>query len=171
VRHILLVFLLLFSLPARAADPCVKQLYNDPKVEPDYDCPSPHEDSLVPRLQLKESATLKLKEPAPWEGILMDKERVIVLGLRVKALRRLRWQDMRTAEGKLANEIAFAKAAAKADLDLARSQRDNYKEQNKALQAEVVRLNRWYHSKTFWFVTGMVVTAAGATALAFGLRK
>jgi len=171
VRYILLISLILFSLPARAADPCVKQLYSDPKVEPDYDCPSPHEDSLVPRLQLKESTTLKLKEPAPWEGILMEKERVIVLGLRVKALRRLRWQDMRAADERLESERTFLKASAKADLDLARSQRDSYKEQNKALQAEVTRLNRWYHSKTFWFVTGMVVTAAGATALAFGLRK
>lgn len=171
MRAILLISLLLSPVRVWAADPCVKQLYNDPKVEPDYDCPSPHEDSLVPRLELKASVHLKVKEPAPWEGILMDKERVIVLGLRVKALRRLRWQDMRTAEGKLLNEITFAKSSAKADLDLARSQRDNYKTQNTEMAKEIVRLNRWYRSPTFWFATGFVVAAAGATALAFGLRK
>lgn len=171
MRTILLISLLLSPVRVWAADPCTHQVYADPKVEPDYDCPSPHEDSLVPRLQLKVSVELQLKDPAPWDGILMDKERVIVLGLRVKALRRLRWQDMRLAEGKLDTERSFLKASSKADLDLARSQRDNYKAQTTEMAKEIDRLNRWYRSPTFWFATGFVVAAAGATALAFGLRK
>jgi len=171
VRAILLISLLLLPGRAWAADPCTRQDYSNPKVEPNYDCPSPHEDSLVPTMQLKTSVSLKVKEPAPWDGILLDKDRVIVLGLRIKALRRLRWQDMRTAEEKLANESTFAKASSKADLELARSQRDNYKEQTKALQEEVIRLNKWYHSKVLWFSVGFITAAAGATALAYGLRK
>lgn len=171
MKAILLFSLLLLPSLSWAADPCTLQTYSDPKVEPNYDCPSPHEDSLVPRLELKTSVNLKVKEPAPWAGVLMDKERVIVLGLRVKALRRLRWQDMRTAEGKLSNELGLAKATSKAALNLAVSQRDNYKEQTKALQEEVIRLNKWYHSKVFWFSVGFITAAAGATALAYGLRK
>lgn len=171
MRSFLALSLLLTAYPVQAADMCAKQLYNDPKVEPDYDCPSPHEDSLVPKIELRASIDLKAKTPAPWDGVLLDKGRVIVLGLRIKALRRLRWQDMRLAEDTLSNERTFLKASAKADLDLARSQRESYKEQTKVLQEEVTRLNRWYHSKVLWFSLGFVTAAAGATALAYGLRK
>jgi hypothetical protein len=162
---------LLCSAPAYATAPCTKQIYTDLKKEPNYSCPGPGEDSLVPRLQLKTSVELKVKKPAPWPGILMDKNRVMTLGLRIKALRRIRWQETIGWQEKLENEKKFQAAMYQATLNLRTSQRDNYKSQTKALQEEVIRLNKWYRSPTFWFATGFVVASAGATALAFGLRK
>jgi hypothetical protein len=165
------LLLALYSAQAIAAEPCTKQIYTNPKAEPNYDCPSPGEDSLVPRLQLKTSTELKLKQPAPWEGILMGKNRVLALGLRIKALRRLRWQETIGHQEAMEAEKKYQASMFNATINLRTSQRDNYKEQVVAQRKEIERLNRWYRSPTFWFVTGVVVTAAGATALAFGLRK
>lgn len=165
------LIVLLFSAPAWAQTPCPTQIYTDAKKEPNYDCPSPGEDSLVPRLQLKTSVELVVKKPAPWSGILLDKNRVLTLGLRIKALRRIRWQENISFQEKLANEKKFDASMYQATLNLRTDQRDNYKKQTEALQKEVIRLNKWYRSPTFWFAAGFVTAAAGATALAFGLRK
>ena len=94
---IVLVASLTFAPVAWAAAPCTKQIYTDHKNAPRYDCPGPGENSLVPRLQLKTSAVLELGKKAPWAGILMDKNRVMTLGLRIKALRRLRYLGMKGA--------------------------------------------------------------------------
>ena len=167
----LTLIILLCAAPSWAQTPCAKQIYTDQKSEPDYNCPSPGEDSLVPRLQLKTSVELDVKKPAPWPGILLDKNRVMTLGLRIKALRRIRWQETLGWQDRLENEKQFQVAMFQATLTLRTSQRDNYKDQAQALQEEVTRLNKWYRSPTFWFATGFVVACAGATALAFGLRK
>lgn len=154
-----------------AGDTCTKQIYSNPNVEPDYACPGPGEAAMVPRLQLKTSVELKVKAPAPWPGILMDKNRVMTLGLRIKGLRRLRWQETIGAQEKLEAEKKFQASMYQATLNLRTSQRDNYKQQNVGLKEEIIRLNKWYRSPTFWFAAGFITVAAGATALAFGLRK
>lgn len=166
-----LVSSLTFGPVAWAKTPCVKQTYTDWSKPPDYDCPGPDEDAMVPRLQLKTSAALELGKKAPFAGILLDKNRVLTLGLRIKALRRLRYLQMKSAAEKLAAERELLKASHKATLDLRTSQRDNYKSQTVALQKEVIRLNKWYRSPALWFAIGFVTAAAGATALGIALRK
>lgn len=171
MKWILIIAISIWPTLGFAGDQCAKQIYSDPKVEPDYSCPGPGEEAIVPKVQLKTSVSLEVKKPAPWSGILMDQNRVMVLGLRIKGLRRLRWQDMRKAEEMAESEKKYQAAMHQAVINLRTSQRDNYKKQAQDAQAEVLRLNKWYHSKTFWFTVGFVTAAAGATALAFGLRK
>jgi len=150
---------------------CTTQDYSNPKKEPLYDCPGPGEDALVPKLNPKDSVALKLGFPTPWEGILMDKDRVIQLGLRTTALRRIRWMETVAAKERLDSELKFLTQSNKADLDLKTSQREAYKKQATELQVELEKERKWYRSWTFGVVVGVVVTAAAATALAYGLRQ
>jgi hypothetical protein len=163
-RCVVLLLTILVAAPAAAQKQCPVQIYSNAKVEPDYDCPGPGEDALVPRLELKASVELKLKAPAPWEGILLDKNRVLTLGLRIKGLRRIRWQETTACAERLAAELKYAESSSKATLDLRTAQRDNYKKQAEALQKEVISLNKWYRSGPFWFAVGVVTATAGTLA-------
>jgi hypothetical protein len=120
---------------------------------------------------MRDSVGLAADKKAPWEGVLMDRNRVLTLGLKVKAIRRLRYLDMLKRNDKAAAELKLVRANAEADLKLRTSQRDNYKEQVDVLRKELRASNKWYRSWTFGFVLGLVVTAAGTTALAYSLRK
>ena len=101
----------------------------------------------------------------------MDKDRVIQLGLRTTALRRIRWMETVAAKERLDSELKFLTQSNKADLDLKTSQREAYKKQATELQVELEKERKWYRSWTFGVVVGVVVTAAAATALAYGLRQ
>jgi hypothetical protein len=171
MRVVIVLLVMLCPTWAVAADNCTKQIYTNPKVEPNYDCPGPGEDALVPRLQLKTSVELKLKQPAPWEGVLMGRNRVLTLGLRIKALRRIRWQETTGFKEQMEAEKKLDASMYQATINLRTSQRDNYKQQVVEQRKEIERLNKWYRSPTLWFAVGFVTAAAGATALAFGLRK
>jgi hypothetical protein len=166
----LLIILLLLTSTAYALD-CPRQQYDDPKKQPDYSCPSPGEDSLVPRLQLKASVDLKKSVKTPWAGILMDNNRVLQLGLRIKALRRIRWNETTANLERRKIEQEYLLSNHKLEKTFIVKQRDNWKEQALAAHKELESGRKWYNSRSFWFATGVVVTAAAATALAFGLRK
>ena len=155
---------LLLAAPAYAQKQCPVQNYVDLSTEPDFDCPGPGEEDLLPNLELKSSVALEPNQPAPWEGILMDKNRVLRLGLRVKALRRLRWQELRYCGELAAAELDYIEDTSRAELDLRTSQRDTYKSQVELLQREVRALDSWYRSPILWFSVGVIVSAAGTTA-------
>jgi hypothetical protein len=171
MKVIATVLLLTFTPTVIWAAPCVVQNYGDPKKTPNWDCPSPGEDSLVPRLQLRTSVSLKAESKAPWAGVLMDKDRVLTLGLRIKALRRLRWMDQTRFAEIIAVNKEYDESIKKVEIKLALSQRDSYKSQTTALAKEVESLRAWWRHPAFWFAMGMVVTAASATALGLTLRK
>jgi len=168
MRWLLVVALLALPAPLRAQNPqCLAQDYSDPKKEPSYACPGPGEDALVPRLNPKDSVALKLGVPAPWEGILLDKDRVLELGLRITALRRIRWMETTSAGEKLASEVKFTTQSLRADLDLRTSQRESYKKQVTQLQTELSKERAWYRSWTFGAVVGVVVTTVAVVAVAY----
>ena len=170
-----IVLLCIWCVPAHARDPkCAKQNYLDVSTEPDYNCPSPGEDVIVPPLQLMASVTLDPNDSRmniiPWAGILMDKNRVLMLGMRIKALRRLRYLDFRSNTEELTLSESFLQANCKINTKLAIAQRDNYKKRAISLNAEIAHRNKWYRSGPFWFATGVVTAAAGAIALVFATR-
>ena len=165
-----LTVLLLLSTTTYAAD-CPRQRYDKPDQQPDYNCPGPGEDSMVPRLQLKASVELKQAGKAPWAGILLDVNRVLVLGLRIKALRRIRWVETIQYQERRTIEKEYLISQHKVEKTFIAQQRDNWKKQAQDAYKELESGRRWYNSRSFWFATGVVVTAAAATALAFGLRK
>jgi len=169
VLALLLVLLQLWPSITFAAD-CPRQDYSNPKAEPNYDCPGPDEEAMIPQLQMRDSAELLKGKVAPWDGVLMDKNRALFLGLRIKGLRRIRYIERQDSQRRLEAEITFQRATSKADLDLRTSQRDSYKEQLVQAQKDLAKAQAWYRSWTFGLVLGIVVTAAGATALAYGLH-
>lgn len=170
-KHILAVVLIvLLPFPSYAQKQCPKQDYTDTVQAPDFDCPGPGEDELLPQLELKVSVPLKKTQPAPWDGILMDRNRVFKLGFRIKAVRRLRWEELQYCGELAAAEIEYVGQIAQAEIDLLKSQRENYKSQTTVLQEEITRLSKWYRSPSVWFAVGFVVAAAGATAIAFAVR-
>jgi len=166
MKLLALALSLLVAVPVRAQEQCPKQIYTDTAKEPDYKCPGPGEDDLVPKLQLKESTKLLIGDRAPWTGILMDPGRVMVLGLRIESLRRLRWEDMRYCAELAGAQVDYVEQIDRVELDLRTAQRDNYKRQAEKLQKEVIKLNKWYRSPVLWFATGFVVATAGAVVVA-----
>lgn len=171
MRFLLLFLMGLFSSTAFAEKLCPQQIYTNAKAEPDYECPSPGEAAMTPKLQLTASVALKFQDKAPWDGILMQKERVLVLGLTIEGLRRLRWIDITSAEERLQLETEYLKKNHSTELSFTRQQRDNWKKVSEDALKDLASYQKWYRSNTFWFMTGVVVTAAAATALAYGLRK
>ena len=171
--QILCVFLAsLLAFPALAAPklpPCPVQSY-DKDAPPNFDCKSPEEDAIVRPGSHRKSTGLQEGKKAPWTGILMDKGRVIDLGMRVKSLRRLRWLDRKAGRQKFKSELKYREATLGAKLKLKDAQISDLKEQNASKAARIEKLSAWYRSGTFWFAVGIVVasaafgTAIGVTA-------
>lgn len=172
MRWLILTLALLIPLPAHA-EPCGPQDYTKGAPAPNFDCPSPLEETLVPKPEhgLKDSIKLLTSKPAPWDGILMDSDRVIQLGLRITALRRLRWMDTLTAIDKTKMEVKLVEDSKKADINLVTSQRESYKFQLQETQKELAKERRWYRSWTFGLIVGVVTTSAVAVTLAYVARK
>lgn len=162
---------ILFSAIAFAEEPCAPQNYADPAREPDYDCPSPQENVLVPEVQAQPSVELKKGDTSPQSGILMDKNRVIYLGLRIKALRHLRWIDTTSAIKRLAAETAYQQKVSQAKETLLQSQVESYKKQYMDTRDELLKERKWYKSWSFGLVVGIVVTSAAATAIAVAATR
>lgn len=156
---------ILLALPVRVQAQCTKQTYTDPLIQPDFDCPSPGEEELLPKLELRPSIGLEPTQPAPWAGILMDRDRIFLLGMRIQALRRIRWNETLGCAERLEAEIDYISQTKQATLNLCIKQRDNYKGQTKELQEEVIKSYKWYRSPALWFAAGFVIAAAGATVI------
>jgi hypothetical protein len=155
-----IIFLVLSLLPVSGYGQrqCHKQIYSDPLIQPDFDCPSPGEEELLP-------------QPAPWAGILMDRDRIFMLGMRIQALRRIRWIETLGCAERLEAEIDHISQSKQVTLNLCIKQRDNYKKQVEVAQKEAIKAYKWYRSPVLWFVTGFVVAAAGAVVVVVVVRE
>lgn len=165
MKHIIVALLAgLMALPAWATPPCKIQNYDTDK-EPNYTCPSPEENAVV--RPGKHAPTVKLKKgvKAPREGYLLDKGKVIDLGLKVEGLRYLRWRDRKDARGKLVRELTYTKAVGKSKHALYQLQVAELKKLNDVQAQQINKLTAWYRSPVFWFALGVVVTAAGGIAV------
>jgi hypothetical protein len=165
-----LLVVVLLALPARVQAQCTKQTYTDPLIQPDFDCPSPGEEELLPKLELRPSIGLEPTQPAPWAGILMDRDRVFLLGMRIQALRRIRWNETLGCAERLEAEIDYISQTKQATLTLCIKQRDNYKKQVEAAQKEVIKAHKWYRSPALWFTAGFVIAAAGTTIIVVAVQ-
>jgi len=156
---------LVFSNASAAEPTCFRQDYANPDIEPDYDCPGPGEEGLVPNISLLDSVGLEKGKPAPWDGVLMDKNRVLILGLRIKGLRRLRYIDYHACKQKMKLEMDFLTASHKAETDLLKSQLESYREQLAGAKKELSVSRAWYRSWAFGLVVGFGISVAGTVAL------
>lgn len=161
----------LFYFQVAYAEPCGPQLYTDQVKEPNYDCPSPLENILTPDLPELPSVELKKADPAPRPGILLDVNRVLTLGLRIKALRRIRWMETTAAEKKLESEIKYQQKVGEAKEKLLQSQVDSYKGQLQTAQQDLEKERKWYRSWSFGLVIGIVTTTAAAVGIAYAATR
>jgi hypothetical protein len=97
--------------------------------------------------------------------VLMDKMKVLQLGLRIKGLRRLRWQDLKFFVRDLEVKTTFLKETHKAFLDLERSRAKNYKQQRDLALKEVSQLKKWYRSWPFGMAVGVTITSILVTVI------
>lgn len=170
MRAVIMCVAFLLTAPAWAQkEPCTTQNY-DKDAEPRLDCPGPEEEALVRPGKHKASKSLKAGARAPWAGILIEKGRVIDLGLRVQGLRYLRWRDRKDARIKLKTEIDFRGSTAAARKQLFLVQVADLKKQNRAQAAAISKLRAWYRSPALWFAAGVIVTAGGTAAIIAATR-
>jgi hypothetical protein len=146
-----------------SAQTCPKQDYQG-KTQPNYECESPGEADLLPDLQFQHSSLeLKVGTPTPWPGILMDKDRAIQLGLRIKALRRLRYLDGQACREKQEMDADFFQKEHQLETNALRSSLE-------VAQQELKNEQKWYKSVWFGVGVGVVITAGviigGALAIA-----
>lgn len=150
------------------ADDCLGQDY-DSDEQPDFACPSPEEDLLVPRMELPASLAVDVGETveAPFAGALVARERLEVLGLRLKAVRRLRWLDRQ--QNRLHKRIQQTAARQVHDAQIAQltSHRNYYRD----LAETAVGREKWYKSYWFGFLTGAVVTVGLVVAAIYFIAE
>jgi len=163
------VVALLISVPAKSYGECVTQDYAK-TVEPNYDCPGPGEDTVVPQLKYKLSVGLDKDKAAPFAGILFEPNQVLQLGLRIKGLRRLRYIEQSQTQARIKVEVDFTKSMAAAESKLLENQRDGYKGQLIDTRKELDSERAWYRSWSFGFVLGTAVTCAAAVSLAVAVK-
>jgi hypothetical protein len=157
------MFLALFNHTARAQ--CQTQSYSSSE-EPDYACPGPGESSLVPKVQLKTSVSLVTGDRAPWNGILLDKNRVLILGLRIKGLRRLRWLDVRMCRERCGASRKLSDAVRASEATLAASRIGRLKKLAERWRVEAESSSKWYKSGPLWFAVGVLTTTVAVFAVA-----
>ena len=172
MRAICLAVLLFFSPIAMGAEtPCTTQVYGDFTKEPDWNCPAPGEDALVPKLEIPNSTVALAKDTkAPFAGLLLDQNRVLVLGLRITGLRRLLWINAQVSKKQQDLEVARGIEVTKQDGQQTAAQRD-------ALQARVAQLSNdlsvekaWYRSWTFGFALGVIITSAATLGVVIATK-
>ena len=137
---------------------CVEQNYDSAEERPVFDCPSPGEISMVPDYAPPDSIPVAMDDylVAPWDGAFVHVNRLLEMGMRLKAVRRLRWADrVRLLEEKRL-ELSHAEEMAAAHREYAATRIEQYREaiteaNNRTRQATV-----WYRSWAFGFLLGVV---------------
>lgn len=155
------VALLVTLYPSQGlAQICGPQDY-DSEQAPNFDCPSPEEEALVPRLQPPPSVPVPQGETvtAEWAGVLVHRDRLILNGLKISALRRLRWVDRLHLAGRYQIEIEHARATGAIRETLLEERVDYYQGRATTAERATRHASAWYRSFGFGLVIGFV--AAG----------
>jgi len=155
--------LLLLALPrVVSAQTCVRQSYESAEP-PDMDCPGPGEDVLVPELELPASLPVRRGETvlAPWDGALVHRDRLVYLGLRIRALRRLRWLDTLRLTERCTIVSEHQEEVAQIREELLRAQAEDAERRAATAEQRSEGAEAWYRS--VWF--GIVLGAVGAGLL------
>lgn len=83
---------------------------------------------------------------------------MVYLGLRISAIRRLRWLDGLEAQEQQEIEVEYVRQTLTARLDLATAQRDALQVQLDRANTEIRNAARWWRAPAFWFMVGVVTT-------------
>lgn len=142
------------------AEECSVQDY-DSTEEPDFDCPSPGEGILAPDLSPPEAIAVHEGETvtAQWDGALVPRDRLIQLGARLQAVRRLRWLDRLRVRAEYEVELGYIDEVASARQNLLDAEVRHYREEMVANERRAESAQQWYRSVWFGLIMGFV--AAG----------
>lgn len=149
---------------------CELQDY-DSEVAPDFDCPGPDERILVPDIDFHGSVPLEVGEEftPEWPGAFVDVDRLVQMGMILKASRRLRWADRRRLRLQYEIELEYNMSLAQAQIDYMTDQRDNYRQQLNTANDRIKDSNSWWRSPVLWFAVGVVATVGLVALSAYGL--
>lgn len=171
VRNLLATALLLIVLyPSLAfSQICGPQDY-DAKVAPNFDCPSPEEEVLSPDDRPPPSSPVREGQvvEAPWDGALVHRDRLIQLGLRIKAIRRLRWVDRLHLAERYQLELEHLENVRRITQELLESQVASLRQRATAAEQRAERSGAWYRSIWMGLILGIVSSAVlviGAAAV------
>lgn len=158
---------------------CGPQDY-DGRTPPDFTCPSPDESGLVPDLNPPASIPVQLGykilnvqgqtvKTMEWEGAVVHRDRLIEMGLKLHAVRRLRWADRLRLKGEYDVGLQHCEETHVAEEKLLKTQRDDIQARFTASQQAVSDANAWYRSFWFGFVVGILSTGALVALVAYAL--
>ena len=132
---------------------------------------SPEEAAMVPSLSPPASVPVKAWDElvAPWDGAMVHRARLIQTGLKITALRRLRWADRVRLRSEAEAELEHAQALAAARLEHMQAQRDAYVERLEAAEARAESSRVWWRSPVLWVCVGAVITIGLVLVTGYGL--
>jgi hypothetical protein len=182
MRTIAILACLALCAPAWATQkPCTTQDYSNPAKAPRWDCPGPDEGILVPDIKFSPSlgvptgSSLQLKgakKPSltTFDTVLMDRDKVTQLGLRIQGLRRLRWLERHRAGEVVSIERKYMSDRFTAQVKLEQSRVKVAVQQRDQARKERDRARAWYRSWSFGLVVGVVTTTAATIAIAYAAK-
>ena len=169
------------SLWAEAApgEPCGPQDYEG-EAPPDFACPGPEEAALSVDLDAPRSIPVRvgfkiLDEEGQelltlsWEGAVVHRNRMIELGMRTHAIRRLRWADRLRLRREYDIRLQHQGDVAQARLELIEEQRDAYQDQARRAERRASTAHAWWRSPALWFGIGVIVAGILVALTAYGL--
>ena len=159
LRFITIVLLVLYPTTLWGNDPlCEEQVYDNRDEPPNFECPSPGESALVQDLGAEPSVPLEAGEEftAYWDGAFVHRDRLIEIGLRIKAIRRLRWSDRVLVADEKRLQLEHASRTAAIRLESARERIEHYREALSEANSRTEKAQAWYRSWVFGFLVGVV---------------
>lgn len=156
-----LIFVLMMSLilptGVVAEEVCEQQSY-DTIEEPNFNCPSPGELEMVPDLRPPSSIPVEegVSIEAPWAGALVHRDRLVEVGLSIKALRRLRWIDRVRILTEYQIQLEHQEGVCDANIEHANERIEIYRESLEQANANVRSAKKWYRSFGFGFTVGLI---------------
>jgi len=163
----LLILILLF-LPQTASGECARQDY-DSKQAPDFDCPGPEEEVLTPDLQAPPSIPVHQDEEVvpQWDGALVHRDRLVLIGLKLRAVRQIRWVERLRLSELHQIELAYVREQNAIREELLERQAVAARERALAAESRTDRAQAWYRSVWFGLILGFTAAAALVVAAAY----
>lgn len=170
MRLLVLILVFLFPIPAFGQTVCGPQNYNI-EDEPNFECPMPGEESMVPRLTSPPSVPVHLGDSviAEWEGALVHRDRLIRMGLRIQGIRRLHWADRLRLRAEYDIRIEHRDEVCDARTERVQERVEIYQEALELANEQTRSASAWYRSWWFGFVLGVVSAGALVALTAYAL--
>lgn len=172
VQQVLVIAALIVAFPTElsAQTVCGPQDY-DSKTTPDFGCPSPGEEALMPNLNSPDAISIRTGSSvkAPWDGAMVHRNRLLELGLRIKALRRLRWAERLKMAGECKVNMDHYSKVSDIRIEDMKLRVDSYRELALVERQRAKRYESWWRSPTTWFAIGVATAGVVVALAAYGL--